>query len=258
MSLLKSEWLPKVPMKRIIIHWTAGSHAVSNLDKEHYHFIVGGDGVVVKGFPSIAANSGGTKSGYAAHTLNCNSDSIGVSVACMAGAVETPFNSGKSPMTEKQFLVLIKVLKELSDFYGIPVTRQTILSHAEVQPTLGIKQRGKWDISRLSFDPSKVGALVVGDYIRSLIRKESGKTDDFDDSKVNEEVKKEFSNTLKRGSKGDDVAYLQARLKEHGFAITVDGDFGGATYNAVIDFQKKFGLKADGIVGKNTWTKLED
>jgi peptidoglycan hydrolase-like protein with peptidoglycan-binding domain len=39
--------------------------------------------------------------------------------------------------------------------------------------------------------------------------------------------------------------------------IEDDGDFGPKTKRAVIVFQKKNGLYADGIVGKNTWAKLD-
>ena len=53
---------------------------------------------------------------------------------------------------------------------------------------------------------------------------------------------------LKKGSKGESVRTLQEFLK-----ITVDGDFGSKTENAVKAYQKKTGLTVDGVVGKNTW-----
>jgi len=59
--------------------------------------------------------------------------------------------------------------------------------------------------------------------------------------------------TLKLGSKGDDVVKLQKRLNELGFnSGTADGDFGPRTKRAVIEFQRKRGLDADGIVGPRT------
>ncbi len=41
-----------------------------------------------------------------------------------------------------------------------------------------------------------------------------------------------------------------------GSDISVDGDFGGNTENAVRDYQSKNGLAVDGIAGKNTFEKL--
>lgn len=54
--------------------------------------------------------------------------------------------------------------------------------------------------------------------------------------------------TIKKGSKGEDVKILQRALN-----ITVDGYFGPGTETAVKEFQKKHGLDADGVVGNKTW-----
>lgn len=67
--------------------------------------------------------------------------------------------------------------------------------------------------------------------------------------------------TLKNGSKGFCVKMLQRALSElHNITVTggTDGIFGAGTEKAVKDFQKKNGLKIDGIVGKNTWKALLD
>jgi putative chitinase len=56
---------------------------------------------------------------------------------------------------------------------------------------------------------------------------------------------------LKKGSKGDDVKKLQARL-----ALTVDGIFGPDTELKVKAWQAENGLATDGIVGNATWEKL--
>ena len=62
---------------------------------------------------------------------------------------------------------------------------------------------------------------------------------------------------LKNGSKGGEVAEVQRRLKLWGYYNgSVDGVFGASTRSAVIAFQKKNGLKADGVVGKSTYKAL--
>lgn len=62
--------------------------------------------------------------------------------------------------------------------------------------------------------------------------------------------------TLKNGASGEDVKKLQTLLKKNGASLTVDGKFGPATEEAVKRFQEAHGLKADGIVGSQTWEAL--
>ena len=64
------------------------------------------------------------------------------------------------------------------------------------------------------------------------------------------------SDNVKAGDKGDGVTKIQFALKAAGYKVTVDGTFGNQTDAAVRLFQKKVGLKVDGIVGKVTWAKL--
>ncbi len=62
---------------------------------------------------------------------------------------------------------------------------------------------------------------------------------------------------LKSGSKGGEVKEVQRRLKLWGYYKgSVDGVFGAGTKAAVIAFQKKNGLTADGVVGKSTYQAL--
>lgn len=167
---LPEEWLPWAQMQRVIVHWTAGANKASAVDKAHYHVLIESDGNPVKGDPSITANQAPVSSGYAAHTLNCNSGSIGLSLCGMAGAVEKPFNAGKYPITRQQWEAAIKAVADLCRRYSIPVTPSTVLSHAEVQRTLGIQQRGKWDIAILPFEPSLNTAAKVGDAFRAAVK----------------------------------------------------------------------------------------
>ncbi|EUB95869.1 N-acetylmuramoyl-L-alanine amidase family 2 [Rhizobium sp. CF080] len=168
---IPADWMPDAKISRIIFHWTAGQNKANDLDREHYHILIEGDGKLVRGKPSIALNTEPkAKAGYAAHTLNCNTGSIGVSLCGMAGAIENPFSAGKQSITRAQWNALVYVLVQLCKRYGIQVDRKTVLSHAEVQITLKITQRGKWDIARLPFDTSIQGAIPIGDQMRALVQ----------------------------------------------------------------------------------------
>ena len=65
--------------------------------------------------------------------------------------------------------------------------------------------------------------------------------------------------TLKTGSttmSGKDVKNLQQRLKKLGFNVSADGIYGNATANAVKKAQKRYGLKATGVVDYKTWETI--
>ena len=62
---------------------------------------------------------------------------------------------------------------------------------------------------------------------------------------------------LKKGSRGDAVKTLQTALKEKGFyGGKIDGIYGKKTVSAVKAYQRKNGLKADGVAGPKTLGKL--
>jgi len=59
------------------------------------------------------------------------------------------------------------------------------------------------------------------------------------------------------GSRGEKVVLVQQALKRWGYLEgDVDGNFGRATYNAVVSFQRKNGLRVDGQVGSATAAAL--
>jgi len=66
-----------------------------------------------------------------------------------------------------------------------------------------------------------------------------------------------YGSALRNGDEGEDVRYVQQRLKELGYLSgSVDGQFGNNTENAVKAFQRANGLSADGVVGDRTMAKL--
>lgn len=63
--------------------------------------------------------------------------------------------------------------------------------------------------------------------------------------------------TLRQGDRGPAVIDLQHLLNQNGAKLVADGFFGAVTRAAVVAFQQRKGLLADGIVGPRTWTALK-
>ena len=160
-------------MERIIIHWSGGGHKANGTDRRAYHYIIEGDGNVVDGNhpPEANAHISNPKDGstYAAHTRGLNTGSIGVALAAMRGAQERPFSAGPSPITEAQLDALARLCAGLCTRYGIPVQRDTVLTHAEVQPTLKVAQRQKWDVTWLPGMSGVGDPVTIGDGLRYRI-----------------------------------------------------------------------------------------
>lgn len=165
---LPDTWKPPANMKRIILHWTAGRHKASGLDRHHYHIMVEDDGNLVLGKFSIKANERPVSGGYAPHTRGTNTGSIGISVCCMRDAKESPFNPGPSPMTKVQWDTMMAVVADLCRTYNIAVTPQTVLGHGEVQKNLGNRQTGKWDPMKLPWDKA-ASKQEVGERMRAQV-----------------------------------------------------------------------------------------
>jgi hypothetical protein len=234
-------------MKRIIAHWTGGLGLAASKDLKHYHRLVQSDASVVFGTEEIADNIVTSDGDYAAHTLNINTASIGVALCGMAGAMERPFLAGHVPINEKQFKRFCRLIAELCIEYSIPVTPETVLTHAEVEPNLGVKQRGKWDITRLPWRSDIKGARAVGDYMRELVAGYVG--DDVTPT--------HYHPVLRFGARGAHVSALQEDLAGLGyFSGRRDGKFGQLTRAALLAFQADNGLTTDAVAGPATWSTL--
>lgn len=62
---------------------------------------------------------------------------------------------------------------------------------------------------------------------------------------------------LKQGDRGEDVKEVQRKLKQWGYySGSIDGIYGSGTKEAVMYFQRKNGLTADGICGNATYAAL--
>lgn len=149
-------------LTRVHVHWTGGAHKANALDRRHYHRLIEGDGAVVEAHaPTVRL----------AHTLNANEGAIAVSLCAMDGATERPWQPGAFPIRSAQLAAMARVVADLCRAYDIPVSRYSVLSHAEVQPTLGIRQRGKWDVCWMPGMERPADPISVGDRLRDMIRR---------------------------------------------------------------------------------------
>lgn len=83
---------------------------------------------------------------------------------------------------------------------------------------------------------------------------------DLDNGTSIPEQSKPATSLLKFGMQGTEVKLLQIKLAKLGFMweSQIDGDFGNVTKKAVVGFQTKNGLGADGIAGPNTQKILSE
>ena len=103
-----------------------------------------------------------------------NTGWIGCSQDAMAGAKQSPLDWGTHPITWEGIDALLEITWDLCEEYDIPVSRWTTLSHAEVQPTLGVKQKWKWDYTVLPGDTTSRDPIQVGDELRKRMVEKYG------------------------------------------------------------------------------------
>ncbi|WP_283176812.1 peptidoglycan-binding domain-containing protein [Gemmobacter sp. 24YEA27] len=234
-------------MNRIIGHHTGGAYFPNATDLVAYHRLIDGDGQPHDGKHPISANAPGralTAGTYAAHCLNLNSGSIGVSICAMANADWGKPASWTHPVKPAQVDAFVQEMARLCRIYGIPVTRRTVLSHAEVEITLGVKQKNKWDFDYPLRGTGPRDPIAIGDELR----REVGI------ALLGQPVPPPSPSArpiLRQGATGPDVREVQAAL-----GVVADGIFGPRTRAALIDFQSRRQLLPDGICGAMTWAAI--
>lgn len=74
----------------------------------------------------------------------------------------------------------------------------------------------------------------------------------------------EYPSELSEGSEGDGVLVLQYYLSYIAnyvptvFSVAIDGSYGPMTKNAVLSFQRTYGLPQTGVVNRITWNKIQE
>ena len=156
-------------MKRIILHWTAGGHYPTALEKTYYHFLIDKDGIIHSGKFKPSDNEICRPNGYAAHTGGGNTGSIGIAMCGMQNFIDKK-RAGKFAITKIQFEETMRFCAELANKFNIDVTPQNVLTHYE----FGIKNpktssAGKIDIVFIPPYPW-VDKNEAGSFIRAKIK----------------------------------------------------------------------------------------
>lgn len=159
--LIPAAWLPEAAVHRVILHWTAGRHQPSFIDRLHYHLLIDAAGTLHRGQFPIGR--------WPPHTRRLNTGSVGIALCGMTGAREAPFAWGAAPLTPAQLTALAPAAAQVLARYGLPVTEATCLTHCEVTTAYGIVQRGKWDISVLP-GMRAPAPHSTGEHLRQLVR----------------------------------------------------------------------------------------
>ena len=156
-------------MRRIILHWTAGTNYPNATDLEHYHFAIDKNGKVYEGKFKPEDNLNCKDGKYALHTGGGNTGSIGVAVCGMAdfnGKIESTNYPLTTLQVEKMFALSAKLCKK----YNIAITPDTVLTHYEFGRAYPrTSSAGKIDITYLHPFPN-IGKKDLGDFIRKKIK----------------------------------------------------------------------------------------
>ena len=162
-------------------------------------------------------------------------------------------SGGDWPVSEKAYAKLIDLCEDICRRNGIKKLNYT-------GDTTGNLTMHKWYANTLCPGPylEKKFPDIAAQVNARLGAAVEEKTAQQVQEKVETPVKCELPE-LYKGSKGKTVRALQILLIGNSCSCGsygADGDFGGATKAAVVEYQCKNGLEDDGVVGPKTWAKL--
>jgi hypothetical protein len=163
-------------VRGVVWHWTAGANGLIELEKEAYNFLTDTKGNIYDGNSTIAEQVmyDWRKGIGASHTKSMNTGWVGVSQDAMAGANGWPMKWGSHPITWEGTDAMLEKTWEICCEYNIPVSPWTTLSHAEVQQTLGVAQRNKWDYMVLPCYGKPSDAVKIGNVLRARMLEKFG------------------------------------------------------------------------------------
>ncbi len=139
-------------------------------------------------------------------------------------------------------------LEELKDcpFWVARYARNDNGQPTELAHTLAVGETWLWQYSSKGKVSGIRGYVDKNQLFVSPVHRQAGKTEDDPVPTRN----------LCKGTRGEDVKWLQSALNARGADLSVDGIFGSLTDKAVRAYQKTKGLTVDGIVGPKTRAAL--
>lgn len=159
-------------MKKIVIHWTASTYTPNSTDKEHYHYLIDGDGKVIKGKYKPEDNLNCNDGKYAAHTGGGNTGSIGIA---LCGMLDYGYNGkirklGQYPLKQIQFERAYELCAQLCKKYALNINPITVMTHYEFgKRNPQTSSAGKIDINFIPYNPA-LKPDEVGDFIRNKVK----------------------------------------------------------------------------------------
>ena len=168
-----------------------------------------------------------------------------------------------------------KAYKTMADFRKYPSWTESIADHSAMFNRMKryANLRGETDWKKATVNVKADGYATSPTYTQTLqntIKKY--KLYEWDNEVLNDSVSEipevddkpatgnpypEPTKNVKLNSKGNEVRWLQVELNRYGYRLVVDGKAGNFTIAALLDFQKRHSLIADGICGPKTREKLK-
>lgn len=232
---------PMSGAKSIICHHTAGGpsgnypslgvvqNGRAGLPGPLAHYGLGRDGTIY-----VIAAGRANHAGVVDTTTHSNSYAIGIEAE----------NTGRGEKwSDAQMDAYAKLCRELCDHYGIPISQ--VRGHKEVARPKGRKPDPSFDMN--AFRKMVKARKGTGGSSSVTTGGGSGRTY----KPVN------YGTTLGKWDKGDPVRDWQDFLVDQGHKLKVDGYFGNDTVKGTKSYQKKVGVKADGMAGTDTWAKAK-
>ena len=200
------------------------------------------------------------------HGICTNANSIGIECGvCYAGTEKSPSGtSDKWYFTTETQASLVWLVSKLMDEYGIDISH--VIRHFDAS--------GKCCPNPYVRNNHFMSSWTWPEFIANVKQFRKEGTITLPDGKTIVDPERDESSTpttggymftpstVKKGSQGASVKLIQTLLRGLGYtnidgsALKIDGDAGSNTVNAITEYQMDVNLAADGIAGKNTWSKI--